>query len=146
MHKDKWQMLLVSFLQVICPIMYCSIVYWMTKQPPEASRYLLFVALHTCTALVAQSLGLLVGAASTSPQVGKEKDLQDSSYSWLPYEDICKNVNLPFVPPLIFVHRWPPSWAPSQPSLCCSSLGFLSTWTPFLPSFSGSPTSPTSGV
>lgn len=119
--------------------MYCSIVYWMTEQPPEAGRYLLFMALSTSTALVAQSLGLLIGAASTSLQVGAPAHREYLLTRYFVEQVFSTNTAYLF-------HRWQPLWVQSQLYLCSSSLASLSILTPFPNTCSGALMSPMSGT
>ncbi|XP_023702626.1 ATP-binding cassette sub-family G member 4 isoform X2 [Cryptotermes secundus] len=50
-------------LQIICSVGYTLIVYHMTAQPPDVMRYVLFVTICTMVAMVAQSIGLLIGVS-----------------------------------------------------------------------------------
>lgn len=50
-------------LQIICTVGYTLIIYLMTAQPPDVMRYVLFITICIMVAMVAQSIGLLIGAS-----------------------------------------------------------------------------------
>ena len=50
------------FQSVFC-VLYVSIVYYLTSQPPEIMRYSMFLSACLLISFVAQSVGLVVGAA-----------------------------------------------------------------------------------
>ncbi|XP_075225139.1 ATP-binding cassette subfamily G member 4 isoform X2 [Lycorma delicatula] len=52
----------IPFQTIFC-VLYVTIVYWMTSQPPELSRFAMFLGACLLISFVAQSVGLVVGAA-----------------------------------------------------------------------------------
>ncbi|PSN40866.1 ATP-binding cassette sub-family G member 4 [Blattella germanica] len=50
-------------IQVVCSIAYTVLAYHMTSQPLEVSRYVLFLIICVLVAMVAQSIGLLIGVS-----------------------------------------------------------------------------------
>ena len=53
------------------PLIYCSIVYFMTDQPKDGHRYMQYIVITILTCLVAQSIGLLLGAVAPNVPVRK---------------------------------------------------------------------------
>lgn len=48
--------------QIVFPLLYDVIVYFMTSQPMELNRFCMFCLMTILTSLVAQSVGVVIGA------------------------------------------------------------------------------------
>ncbi|EDQ91381.1 uncharacterized protein MONBRDRAFT_15178 [Monosiga brevicollis MX1] len=55
--------------QVVFPIIYMSISYWMTDQPSEAGRFFKVLAAAVLHTQVAQAMGIVISTAAPTPQV-----------------------------------------------------------------------------
>ncbi len=59
-----FKLILIFFLlQLVFPTVYVIIVYFMSDQPHDPMRFFMFLTMSIMTSLVAQSLGLVIGAA-----------------------------------------------------------------------------------
>lgn len=59
----QYEVLKLSFFQIILTTCYIVGVYFITDQPLDPTRFFMFLFIAVLTALVSQSFGLLVGAA-----------------------------------------------------------------------------------